>query len=1644
MNNLKNYDDNSLLQTVSNFVKNFIFGFLYILQKESKINALFLAILNLIQYIQLHSYMFREEIGYVWQNDGISNAINIFLEHLLFKVYFSSLQSYVIFLFIQTGLFISLICIIIYFGYQYHTSSYINRTASSILRVVLLLLITVLFMPIINYNTSAWKCVDDINGVSKFYDLQCFTATHIGYCIAAFLNLVLYITLCMTIIFTYFECRFRANDQTAKINGRADAIMQSYVIVQEIAFSIMHNRNFAYILLVITLGGSLIIFLAFSLGTQYHSFLFTRYHSTLSSLLMWSAFMLAVATAMEGNLIGGSIVAWLVGIPFVISIVLTQRDRQLESLVANVNKLNSPEEIISQVRYLLTLLRLQNQTKYAVILDGYIEVHRQTCEKSDCPLKKYKPGWNKRLIQQIKQNNSEVKNDKQALLILTLYRILDQGLEKFEKNVDLRIQYAFFLLEVMSYKHKALQELQKAEECEPSLDTQFVLYKYKRIVESEIQDDQNEKTISNHEILPISAAPPIISGLAMQIEKCAYLHMEYWSELNEETPDVAKLEVSGKKVTDSIRLVQELWQKLKRVCPNHQPSIMLYSAFLIEILNDKEYGVSLNDTLRKMIQGYNNSKIDDIDNHDFSNDPTPTIVLSSDNEKFGLIQQINSSGAALFHYTKSELMNQNIQILMPDMIGKSHDRFVEDFINNSDYKYVSKDRQVICKNKSGYLFQMNLNIKPINSVKNGISFLGTFTQDKFNRQNAFILVNPKNQIEGISTGCLSLLKLDIRYIKTKRNFFDLFPQITDKDQFLNKLGSVVSYTIPKEILKTIDGVRKKEEKDYIYKGVDDKPIQLQCFCQEIQFTYANFPAGYCFKFERVSDLAASQLNSSIISKKSGNQLMDKKLKMNQNKFIFQSKFDEDNIMYIDGFYKDLPSYSDLGSRIDQSKVDDSFLTPQKLDITISNKQEKTDSQEGSPKFKEIQVTSNKIRYDEGIRTVRLFQNKVGEIVNDDDQVMEEEEQEYEGNQYQGVNQNLLYDDSEEQQSEQDAFQSRTKLEQAINQNQIPFPIKFIRIAETFLTLSMLVLAFVDYFLDINQLQDIQLTLEVYNTQTNLVAEWNYLLENIRDLQLINEQLYGNSTAQIIQNETILKSEMKSSIDYIQEGLNYIILSGYQFPSELKTLYNEPNINMKFNSTNSQPYDFQEASNQLLSYALTIMNYPLESISLNSDDVALYFTIQNGFNSYLDAQLKVLSYTIDDFISKTADKSTNFVIIVVVAGVILALSLAIVVIILLSTRLAKEQVIIMFLELPSKVVKALFNKCEAFVKYVNSIDGEGSEKDEDFEHQIEQDDMAAIDSKKKKKKKFKNTTKAPIRFYIQVILIAGFMEAYFIMQLVLQKQNLSDVRQLIYEANSTIMAEGFYAFCNNVQQAVLIDSTLEVQSQPAVQTQYDNLYRLYQLDSTIHKEHSSNIDKHEQVYIEAYNTIMFSNPCQRLNEIANISITDCESFAETSVKSGFTVALTRFFENLRYLSSIYTLTIQNPTPPLSDFIDTEEKIIFENEADNLRINLMKLSKMQEVKQMQRIYFKTAIRYLGDSFIEGSQVKQNTYLSQKLGLFITFMIIIILIYLLYWIPFHRHLNRDIWKTRMTLLMIPVDNIRRLRNAKAYLKVLINQQK
>ncbi len=52
------------------------------------------------------------------------------------------------------------------------------------------------------------------------------------------------------------------------------------------------------------------------------------------------------------------------------------------------------------------------------------------------------------------------------------------------------------------------------------------------------------------------------------IEKAASLHMEFWSSLSEEHPDLAKLNKTGSKLNTTIVAVEEHWNKLQKINPN--------------------------------------------------------------------------------------------------------------------------------------------------------------------------------------------------------------------------------------------------------------------------------------------------------------------------------------------------------------------------------------------------------------------------------------------------------------------------------------------------------------------------------------------------------------------------------------------------------------------------------------------------------------------------------------------------------------------------------------------------------------------------------------------------------------------------------------------------------------------------------------------------------------------------------------------------------------------------------------------------------------------------------------------------------------------------------------------------------------------
>jgi hypothetical protein len=115
--------------------------------------------------------------------------------------------------------------------------------------------------------------------------------------------------------------------------------------------------------------------------------------------------------------------------------------------------------------------------------------------------------------------------------------------------------------------------------------------------------------------------------------------------------------------------------------------------------------------------------------------------------------------------------------------------------------------------------------------------------------------------------------------------------------------------------------------------------------------------------------------------------------------------------------------------------------------------------------------------------------------------------------------------------------------------------------------------------------------------------------------------------------------------------------------------------------------------------------------------------------------------------------------------------------------------------------------------------------------------------------------------------------------------------------------------------------------------------------------------------------MMLNPCSQIQTQIDPRVSTCKTFADGSVYQGMAVALTRYFENLRYLYTLYIRYSKNPKIKFENKNLIPYVIIFDNKIQDNLINLLNLEESLEVDKMQYIYVKETFRYLINEFKEG---------------------------------------------------------------------------
>lgn len=77
-----------------------------------------------------------------------------------------------------------------------------------------------------------------------------------------------------------------------------------------------------------------------------------------------------------------------------------------------------------------------------------------------------------------------------------------------------------------------------------------------------------------------------------------------------------------------------------------------------------------------------NDKNKSVGSQDLSTEARPTIVISAEDDSFGLVSNLNLAATAALGYNKMEVINKNINNIMPHIYSVKHDTFLENYLQS--------------------------------------------------------------------------------------------------------------------------------------------------------------------------------------------------------------------------------------------------------------------------------------------------------------------------------------------------------------------------------------------------------------------------------------------------------------------------------------------------------------------------------------------------------------------------------------------------------------------------------------------------------------------------------------------------------------------------------------------------------------------------------------------------------------------------------------------------------------------------------------------------------------------------------------------------------------------------------------------------
>ncbi|CDW84462.1 pas domain s-box family protein [Stylonychia lemnae] len=400
---------------------------------------------------------------------------------------------------------------------------------------------------------------------------------------------------------------------------------------------------------------------------------------------------------------------------------------------------------------------------------------------------------------------SERKKKKQEIQWYRFLGILiEYAIEKFPKNLELKIINALIQNKKIKNEFKAIFELMNCELCNPNFQDQFVIFRRKIQIELLLKKNhqKNILEIGRIDIVQIFKYEKYFQQYSLLEYKTAYAALLFWRELLQKNVDSNVLQERGAEISENYQKIQELANKLIQIYPLEIKFYFRYGTFLYQIINNAYDALTYFEKIYYTYHGKMSKKAIPVNEMSIfgENSNCAIIMISATSRKTGNIIHVNDEVETILGYKKQELMHKNVSIMMPKPIAKIHDKFIDRYFDTAQPTVIDIKRQLFGCTNTGYLRTIRLLVKVYPHLSSRLVFVGfiqhmdkfeDMAQPKLEYQHAdfqYLITDTDQNITNVTEGLNLELGLNSKFFQYSDSIFEILfnfqkicPEITQEE-----------------------------------------------------------------------------------------------------------------------------------------------------------------------------------------------------------------------------------------------------------------------------------------------------------------------------------------------------------------------------------------------------------------------------------------------------------------------------------------------------------------------------------------------------------------------------------------------------------------------------------------------------------------------------------------------------------------------------------------------------------------------------------------------------------------------------------------------------------------------------------------------